>query len=622
MQTMKMKVGTKIILGYMVILVILAVVAMVGVNGMKQVEQNYEYVLDRRIPVTVGIMQLDSHIRKQIINVRGFMLYRQEEAVTTLTDVCRPEIEKVKGEMAGLLTTEQGKKLYGRINDADKKYWENAQKIIELYRARRDAEAAVYISKAGGAIKEFEAAQAELIALNDGLIKQNIGDAKDKAKKDQRNMYLVSILAVAVGLAAGFYMGRKISRPVITITEVAGYVADGDLTREVPDINTGDEVEELGKAFKTMVLNLRDVLTKVNDSSQLVASTSEQLSANANQASLATQQVAAAVGEVAKGNNEQTNNVNQTVEITNQLILAIDQIAKGAQEQSQNVLQTADVVNQMATATQDVATNAQAVSTGAIKTAEVAEKGGAAVQKTVAGMERIKQSVFDTANKIKELGEHSQQIGEIIQVIDDIAEQTNLLALNAAIEAARAGEHGKGFAVVADEVRKLAERSGKATKEIAELITNIQRGTDNAVKAMEVGTGEVETGAQLAHDAGLALEEIVQQVRQSVDQIESISAASEQMAASSTEVIRAIDNVSAITEENTAATEQMTASSNHVMDAMQNIAAISEESGAAAEEVSASTEELNASTEEIAAAAANLEKMAVDLQNLITRFKV
>lgn len=619
---MKFKVGTKIILGYVTVLVILAIVAIVGNSGMQDLEEQYNYVLDKRIPVTVGIMELDSHIRRQIINVRGYMLYRKEDAVKTLNDVCRPEIEKVKGELAGVLTTEQGKQLLARIEDADKKYWTNAQKVIELYRVRRDAEAESYIAEAGKAITEFEAAQKEIMALNDSLIKQNVDEAKDAALTNERILLMVSVLAIIVGLALGIYLGRKISRPVITLTEVAGFVADGDLTREVPEVKTGDEVETLAGAFKTMVYNLRDVLTKVNDSSQLVASTSEQLSANANQASLATQQVASAVGEVAKGNGEQSANVNQTVEITSQLILAIEQIAKGAQEQSQNVLQTADIVNQMANAIQDVATSSQGIAAAAAETAKVAENGGEAVTKTVDGMERIKQSVFETANKIKELGEHSQQIGEIIQVIDEIAEQTNLLALNAAIEAARAGEHGKGFAVVADEVRKLAERSGKATKEIADLITNIQRGTDNAVKAMEVGTGEVEAGAQLAHAAGQALEEIVKQVKHSVEQIASISAASEEMAASSNEVIKAIDNVSAITEENTAATEQMTASSNQVMNAMQNIAAISEENGAAAEEVSASTEELNASTEEIASAAANLEKMAVDLQKLIERFKL
>ena len=618
---MKFKVGTKIILGYMAVLVILIIVAYVGYSGMQSVDEDFNNVLDKRLPVTVDLLKMDSLIRKQVTNVRGYMLYRKEDAVKSLTEV-RPQIDKLREELAADLTTEEGKKLLAAVDTADDKYWVDAQKIVELYRARRDADAAPYIASTATAISEFETAQAELIALNDSLIKKDVDAAKATAIKGEEELIIASVIAIILSLVIGIYLGRKISRPVIALSEIAGFVADGDLTREVPDIKTGDEVETLGAAFKTMVGNLRDVLSKVNDSSQLVASTSEQMSANANQASLATQQVASAVGEVAKGNTEQANNVNQTVEIASQLILAIDQIAKGAQEQSQNVLQTAEIVSQMANAIQDVAASSQGIATSAADTAKVAENGGEAVAKTVEGMERIKQSVFDTANKIKELGEHSQQIGEIIQVIDDIAEQTNLLALNAAIEAARAGEHGKGFAVVADEVRKLAERSGKATKEIADLITNIQRGTDNAVKAMEVGTNEVETGAQLAHAAGQALEEIVKQVRGSVEQIGSISAASEQMAASSNEVIRAIDNVSAITEENTAATEQMSASSNQVMNAMQNIAAISEENGAAAEEVSASTEELNASTEEIASAAANLETMAVELQNLIKRFKV
>lgn len=138
-------------------------------------------------------------------------------------------------------------------------------------------------------------------------------------------------------------------------------------------------------------------------------------------------------------------------------------------------------------------------------------------------MERIKTTVTESGERIKQLGEQSKAIGEIIQVIDDIAEQTNLLALNAAIEAARAGEHGKGFAVVADEVRKLAERSGKATKEIANLIISIQKGTDNAVSAMEKGISEVENGSRFAHDAGQALKEILVTVERANQQVQIIS---------------------------------------------------------------------------------------------------
>jgi methyl-accepting chemotaxis protein len=433
-------------------------------------------------------------------------------------------------------------------------------------------------------------------------------------------MALVTVILTGVILIISrIILSRPLSKVLKATEDLA--VGEGDLTQRLI-IYSNDEIGAISRYINTFIEKLQVMVRNLGETVENVAKTGTELSQNSKQNAIATKQVAAAIEEVTKGNSEQTANVNQTVEITGQLIMAIEQIAKGAQEQSQNVIRTADIVNQMASAIQDVAANSQHVSAGAAKTAEVAAKGGEAVKKTVEGMERIRQSVFETANRIKELGEHSQQIGEIIQVIDDIAEQTNLLALNAAIEAARAGEHGKGFAVVADEVRKLAERSSKATKEIADLITNIQHGTDNAVKAMEIGTGEVEVGAQLAHDAGLALEAIVQQVNQAVNQIESISAASEEMAASSTEVIKAIDNVSAITEENTAASEQMTANSNQVMNAMQNIAAISEENAAAAEEVSASTEQLNNSTEEIAASAENLEKTAEELQIIVRSFKV
>ena len=220
------------------------------------------------------------------------------------------------------------------------------------------------------------------------------------------------------------------------------------------------------------------------------------------------------------------------------------------------------------------------------------------------------------------MGARSDQIGMIVEAIDDIASQTNLLALNAAIEAARAGEHGKGFAVVADEVRKLAEKSANATKEIGGLIRGIQTTASEAVTAMDQSMAEVENGVARAQASGQALTEIlgaVEAVRQGADES---STAAQQAQAAANELVGAMDAVSAVVEENTAATEEMAAGSGEVTHAIENIASVSEENSAAVEEVSASAEEMSAQVEEVTAAARSLNQMAAALQALADQFKL
>jgi len=411
------------------------------------------------------------------------------------------------------------------------------------------------------------------------------------------------------------------SRVVDYMKEMAAVsqrMASGDLTAEV---KPRSEKDVLGEAFSQLTAQQRELIGKVKATAANVSEASKQLTKAAEQTAQATQQITSTIQQVASGASEQSTSLQQTAGSVEQLTRAIDQIADGSQEQAKAVEEATRVVEKVSMAIEEVSGNARGGAKEWENTAESAIEGARKTHETVVGMDKIRKAMDLVSVRVTDLGERSGEIGKIVATIDDIAAQTNLLALNAAIEAARAGEQGRGFAVVADEVRKLAERSSVATKEIAALVSGTQAGVREAVNAMQQGSKEVEVGYKLATDAGGALDDILARSQSVGKQVAEISVASQALKDLSREMVETIERINRIAEENTAATEEMTASSNVVAKAVEATAGVAEENSAASEEVSASVEEMSAQVEEALAAAQSLTDMSEEMERTVAVFK-
>ncbi|MDO8691778.1 MAG: methyl-accepting chemotaxis protein, partial [Dehalococcoidia bacterium] len=645
---MRLSFSTKLFAGFGAMLALLAVVGFIGWNNTTGFSTSFKSLYDDRL---VCAIQLNS-VETGMYELRnGATSYVMEDSPTR--DQLKSEAVKwqkliddnmkaygdtylVQEEQAGLKAWQQDYPVYQKSRLQTIAYID-AGKLTEALANGSGPEEQAFRKALGDA-------QA-LLAIQDRVAKGMNTSVSATADASTRILQGATGIAILFGLGVAFFLSRSIASSLSLVIATARKIANDDLsalskearaiaqgdltgslritTGEV-SIKSNDEVGDLAKAFNVMIGKLketgvafgemtgglRQMVGGVIDTAANLTTSSTQLSQAVEQAGAASQQVATTIQHVARGAQQQSSSVQETSSSLEQLSQAIEQIARGAQEQSGAVQDSAIMIGKMSASIKQVSANSEEMAKAAAETQTAAEKGAEAVDRSVQGMESIREKVSLSAEKVKLLGEHSLQIGTIVETIDDIAAQTNLLALNAALEAARAGEHGKGFAVVADEVRKLAERSSRATKEISQLVATVQKGTDDAVEAMKEGAREVDDGAKLSADARRALEDIQRNVTASAEKIRQISLAAREMEASSLEAVRTTDTVSSITEENTASTEEMAAGAQQVVRAVENIAGISEENSAAAEQVSATAQEMSAQVEEMTASAQSLADMA------------
>jgi methyl-accepting chemotaxis protein len=658
---MSLGIRAKLLSGFGAVLVLTAIVGGVGILNLNNVNALAgSMYADRVVPlrdiaqVRADLGDIDSQIQRAITDPSD----KNRATYPVAADKDAAEMDKLIADYQATFLVEDEKKGLAVYKSGWSDYQAAYHGVLKLA-AAGDARGAIslYFDKAAPLYAQVDGALAHLVDIND--VQARLG-SDEVAATFTRSVYLtIGLLvgAIVVGAGIGLFLAQGIASAVALVAAVAQKIARedlpsfasvaralaaGDLTQAVTvtaarvDVRGKDEIgrmaadfnvmvdglRETGAAFADMRANLRDLVGQVQDSAVSLADTSAQLGSAAAQTGSAVQQVTMAVQNVASGAQETSRSAQETTAAVGQLSQVIDGIARGATDQARQVQTTSATATQMAAGIEQVAANATQMATAGQQTRAAAEHGGQAVRETTAAMTEIQVVVGQAASKVRELGVLGQKIGAVVETIDDIAEQTNLLALNAAIEAARAGEHGKGFAVVADEVRKLAERSGRETKQIAELIKQVQTGTKDAVGAMDSGAATVELGSEKAAQAGQALEEILKAVQETVRQSGEIASSSQQMATGARSVTDAMHSISAVVEESSAATEQMAAQASGVNGSIQSIAAVSEEQSAATEQVSASTEQMSAQVEQMSAQAQELAATADQLKQLVARFKL
>ncbi|MDP1535167.1 MAG: methyl-accepting chemotaxis protein [Rubrivivax sp.] len=510
----------KLFLGFGLMIAFLATVIATAYLGIAAIQASQKNLYQEDFSNAVDLLNL----RSDENGMRAALLSMMSETKRSEQEVWHQEIKQRSTEIAeGTRRLLERNRNDLRLSDRI----EELKTIREAYAQTRDAEVIplIYAGKAeqartlslGTQEERYRKIRAIAQELGDSAVEQARADvaiSEQRTEQAVRVFVIIGITAMLFGLAMVLFLNRIIAVPLRAIAGIAGEVAGGDLTVSVPTDNRADEVGDLARAFRAMVEKLRQTTREINEGVSVLASSSSEILAT-------TTQVAAGAAETATAVSETTATVEE-------------------------VKQTAQVASQ----------KARSVSDSAQKAAQVSQSGRKSVEEAMQGMQHIQEQMESIAESIVRLSEQSQAIGEIIATVNDLAEQSNLLAVNAAIEANKAGEQGKGFAVVAQEVKSLAEQSKQATAQVRTILGDIQRATSTAVLATEQGNKAVQAGVKQTAETGEAIRLLADSIAEAVQAATQIAASSQQQMVGMDQVALAMENIKQASVQNVSGTKQ------------------------------------------------------------------